>query len=140
MSLITCDQFKKRLADLCVRSGSTGAFRSAQDRHILLKSAVIGLDPEAAYAEREVNAHLQSWLMNIGRTMDLDHAAFRRYLVYEGYLERDPQGTRYRVTGDRAGLFEDSVNGVDVYEVIRESRDRVEQKKRDFLRRQQSLS
>ena len=133
---ITCDQFKKRLVDLCVRSGLTEFPRKDQDRHILLKSMVLTLSVSAEYTEREINEHLQSWLMNIGPAMDLDHAGLRRYLVDEGYLERDRGGLCYRVSVSekRQATFESAVEGIDVYETVRVSKEIIKQKKQDYLR------
>lgn len=133
---ITADQFKKRLVDLCVRSGLTEFPRKGQDRHILLKSMALTLNAAAGYSEREINEKLQSWLMNVGHSMDLDHAALRRQLVDEGYLERDKGGSCYRVSvsGKRQATFEPAVEDIDVYEVVRVSKEIIEQKKQDYLR------
>jgi hypothetical protein len=140
MNPITCDQFKKRLVDLCVRSGQAGLSRRPQDRHILLKSVVLTLDRAGEYAEPEINEALKRWLAHIGRSLDLDHAALRRYLVDDGYLERDRDGSRYRVSAPERHqtLFEPAVEEIDVFEVVRAGRESLEQKKQAYLRRQNS--
>lgn len=138
MNPITCDQFKKRLVDLCVRSGLSGFSRKPLDRHVLLKSIVLTLNRAEKYTEGEINENLKRWLAHVGRSIDLDHASLRRQLVDEGYLERDREGSCYRVSdsGRYRTMFEPAVEDVDVLELVRVGRESLEQKKQDYLRRQ----
>ena len=142
MNPIPCDQFKKRLVDLCARSGLSVLPRKYRDRQILLKSIVLTLSTEEEYTEREINEKLRLWLRNIGRCLDLDHVTLRRHLVDEGYLERDKDGSRYRVcvSGQSRTMFEPAVEDIDVYEVVRVGEELIEQRKQDYLQRQVSSS
>jgi hypothetical protein len=59
-------------------------------RRIVLERIALGFEPGVRYHERTVNAV-------VGR-FSLDHAALRRYLVDEGFLDRD-HGTYWRSGG-----------------------------------------
>jgi hypothetical protein len=56
------------------------------DRHILLISAAIELEPGRQYSERELNDALRAWTGRFGDAVNLDHVTLRRYLV--GYCWR----------------------------------------------------
>ncbi len=63
--------------------------------HILLISAAIAFDLGREYTETEVNALLEQWASEFGSGCGLDRVTMRRLLVDEGYLRRDPFGTKY---------------------------------------------
>ncbi len=135
--LITAEQFKKRLVTLCLRGGGAGLPRRPRDRQILLKSIVLLMDPEHAYAPAALDELLKSWLAQIGRCCETDHATLRRLLVDEGYLERPPDGRFYRVCtpGPAATDFESAVNGVDVVATVQEARGAAAQRRRKHAAR-----
>ncbi len=135
--LITRNEFKQRLAELCVQSGLTSLPHKPRDRHILMKSMVHTLNATQKYAEKEINDKLKFWLKNIGHSIDIDHVTLRRQLVELGYLERNRDGSSYWVATSGPGqtMFESDVEEVDPYEIVRVSRELVEQKKRDYLQK-----
>jgi hypothetical protein len=59
-------------------------------RRVILEHIATAFEPGVRYPEREVNAILRSW--------HADHAALRRYLVDEGFLERE-KGVYWRIGG-----------------------------------------
>ena len=130
---VTRQEFCSRLIDLCLNSGMTGLPRRSRDRHILLKSVVLTLSTAKEYTERDVNERLQIWLADIGRSIHLDHVSLRRWLVDEGYLERDSRGSTYRVAvpGQGTEFFEPDINDVDVYEAIGVGMKLKQQRKRE---------
>jgi len=92
---ITADEFRKRLAALCLKRGGGGMPKRRRDQHILLKSIALTLDRNAVYTEAELNLRIQSWLELVGHEIQVDHVSLRRHLVDEGYLTRDPAGDTY---------------------------------------------
>ena len=118
--MMTADEFKTRLAELCLKSGMVGFPRKAPDRHIILKSVILTLDAGREYAGSEIDDRLAFWLVDIGRSIELDHVTLRRELVDERYLEREADGSSYRVAGPGPAreLFGPDVESVDVYEAI----------------------
>ena len=136
-ALITRSEFETRLAELCLRSGLTGFPSKKRDQHMLLKSVVLTLNETSQYGEPEVDDRLIFLLSDIAQSIDLDHVSLRRWLVDEGYLERDKSGTVYRVSdaGLRQGMFEPDVDEVDVYESIGASMKLVQQRKEEYSQR-----
>ena len=55
----------------------------------------IAFDLGREYTETEVNALLEQWASEFGSGCGLDRVTMRRLLVDEGYLRRDPFGTKY---------------------------------------------
>ena len=115
---ITADEFRARLASLCLKTGQPGMPRKRRDQHIILKSAVLTLDPETTYDETELGDALQQWQRTVGRELLVDHVSMRRHLVDDGYLERDPEGTAYRVAPTAPDLFEPDVKTLDPGEIV----------------------
>jgi len=66
----------------------------ASKRRVVLERVALEFEPGVRYDEREVNAILGTFFN--------DHAALRRYLVDEGFLDRD--GGVYRRTGGRVDI------------------------------------
>lgn len=135
-NLITCEQFKKRLVDLCVQSGLSGLPHRLRDRHILLKSMVLGMSSKETYTEKEIDEKLKLWLNTVGQSINVDHVTLRRQLIELSYLERNRDGSDYRlcISGPAHTVFEPAVEEVDVYEVITTNKELIEQRKQDYLR------
>jgi hypothetical protein len=62
-----------------------------------MKSIVLGLDGGRDYREREINERLVAWNREVAPAIEVDHVTLRRLLVDHGLLERNADGSRYRV-------------------------------------------
>jgi hypothetical protein len=105
------------------------------DRHILYISATLRLEPDHPYAESELNDILRSWSTLFGDDIGLDHVTLRRYLVDEGYLQRDSGGESYQLT--TSGLpysYDTSISALDLEDLIHDARTERERKKQEYLR------
>ena len=112
MSTLTADQFKKRLAELCLNPGGRGLPRKARDRSILLKSVTL-LMGKQDYTEKELNRLLRKWLEDVGQNLESDHVSLRRELVDTGYVERDSRGSVYRTGTPKWGIsFDTSIDEI----------------------------
>ena len=119
---ITAEEFKKRLAQLCLSGPSSELPRKQRDRQIILKSVALTLAKEQSYSEREINAALSRWVGEVGHSLEPDHAALRRTLVDEKYLERTEGGSAYRLSSSAgAGLFAAGVELINPALVIDEA-------------------
>jgi hypothetical protein len=118
--MISTDEFRTRLAELCLKSGMVGFPRRSRHKHILLKSVTLTLGAGKEYTEPEIADRLAFWLVDIGRSIEFDHVSLRRELVDARYLEREANGSSYRVAdpGPARDLFAPDVESVDVYEAI----------------------
>jgi hypothetical protein len=135
-NIITCELFKKRLAELCVQSGLTGLPRRARDQHILYKSMIFSLVKAKEYTEKEINKTLKSWLANVGSSMkNMDHVSLRRQLVELGYLKRNSDGSCYQVSiiGLSERMFEPGVEKIDPCEVVSKRKDFIEKKRQEYF-------
>ena len=96
---------------------------------------MLTLDRLKEYTERDVDDQLAFWLADIGRSIDFDRVSLRRWLVDTGYIEREKDGSSYRVgvIGPGQGMFEPDVEDVDVYEVIGLSMKQIVQRKQEHL-------
>jgi hypothetical protein len=119
-ALIDATTYSRRLVALCLRSGVIPFPTRAADRAILEKSVTRAFDPDAQYSEKGVDTVLKQWIREIGRQVRVDHVTLRRALVDDGYLERRPDGTRYRVSasGPFAFQFSPDVDQIDDRAVI----------------------
>ena len=136
-NVISAELFKKRLVDLCVRGGLTGLPRKEQDRHILFKSIVLNLKRDRSYTDSEINDALRSWIVNIGDKIEIDHVLLRRSLVDENYLERESDGSAYRMTdaGNTRFSYDNEIDQIDIPELIIVGRELLERKKREYMER-----
>jgi hypothetical protein len=121
---ITLGEFQDRLLRLCLHSGMRGLPRRRRDQHILLKSVVLTFDRTEEYTEDRVNQKLQSWLDEVGCTIELDHVRLRRHLVDAEYLGRSRDGSRYwvAVLSRKQYRFDSAVEDLDVYGLVRQQR------------------
>jgi len=121
--LISCDEFKKRLPQLCLTSKTVELPRRQRDRHILLKALSLSFDAGRFYTEPEVNHVIEKWLSDVGHSLEIDHVTLRRTLVDEAYLTRAIGGVTYQVAdpSDRPISFSEDVSTINVELVIREA-------------------
>ena len=133
---ITIEEFSTGLGELCVKSALNGIPRRFRDQHILMKSVVLRVGTGKDHTEADINDSLRKWFVDVGSNIEFDHVSLRRWLVDERYLERNSNGSRYRVatSGPALALFDDDIDNLDVAEVIREYKESLELKKRQFLR------
>jgi hypothetical protein len=117
--MIGSEEFKSRVVDLCVKSGAEGLPRKQRDRHIVLKSAAMTMDPHRALTVAEVDSALKSWCGIVAQRLDIDHVSMRRALVGEKYLRRDPAGRFYALvdSGPEEPGFSSEVEKVDVFDL-----------------------
>jgi hypothetical protein len=129
------EQFSKRLANLCLRSGLTGMPKDEIDQHILLKSAVLLIHASGPLTEKEINEKLQVWLTQVCVIKNFDRVTLRRWLVDTGYLSRNSDGSSYQVAqpAPRPDLFDPSVDQIDILETIQAAREEMERRKQAFL-------
>lgn len=134
---ISRDHFEKRLVALCLRSGLSGFPKDEVDQHILLKSAILDLDPSGTFTEQEINAQLQYWINQVTQLKGIDHGTLRRWLIDAGYLTRSKDGSSYQVSpsGNRAYSFDAAIEHIDVAEVIKKGREEIERKKREYMQK-----
>jgi hypothetical protein len=130
--IVMVSEFEERLAAICLGGAGSAFPRRSRDRHILYRSIIQTLDQSKKYSEENLNAALQQWLCDIGTCLDMDHVTLRRYLIDEGYLSRDANGSAYEVcfTSRSPIEFEGSVALVDPSEVIQAAKERVAERKR----------
>jgi hypothetical protein len=135
--IITKQYFIKRLGDLCLRSGLSGFPAGREEQHILMKSAVLGLDPSGTYTEREIDSKLQFWISEIVELKGIDHVTMRRCLIDAGYLARNKEGTCYQISAAQQPYsFESDIEQLDIATEIQNERDRIALRKKEYLERQ----
>ena len=134
---LTPEEFTRRLGSLCLRGGGSGLPKKAADRHVLLRSMTLGLDPARSLTEIEVNEALQRWLAAVGSRIGTDHVSLRRELVDAGYLARDSDGSAYRVGRPQGTgiIFEDGIESVRPEEALAAAEAEAERKRREHRTR-----
>jgi len=136
MSHLTASQFTDRFVSLVLAGRELP--KKHLDRHILLISSILKLDPGRSYSEKELNEQLQIWVIHFGRSFGLDHVTLRRYLVDEKYLARDAAGGAYQLAAE--GLpytFDESIRELDLEQLVAEARQARELKKQQYLKQSQ---
>jgi hypothetical protein len=132
MAHIDTSQFKNRFVAMIL--GGQGFPKKDLDRHILFLSAILGLDPERRYTERELNDELRKWTTRFGIPVNLDHVSLRRFLVDEHYIRRDSAGQSYELTTTGwPYTFDPSIKALDLEALIDEVRAARELKKQQFV-------
>jgi hypothetical protein len=118
-SMIGSEEFRDRIVALCLKSGSRGVPRKARDRHIVLKSAAMRLDPHGTFTLDELDKAIERWIGVVAQRMEIDGVALRRALVYEGYLSRDPVGLFYvaEQSGPEELVFSKEVEELDPFDI-----------------------
>ena len=136
MPHIAAPQFTDRFVSLAL--GGRELPKKQLDRHIVLISSILKLDPGRPYSEKELNEQLQIWVIHFGRSFGLDHVTLRRYLVDEKYLARDAAGGTYQLAAE--GLpytFDESLRELDLEQLVAEARQARELKKQQYLKQSQ---
>lgn len=132
---ITKEYFIKRLADLCLKSGSTGLPKNETSLHILLKSAILSFGQAEQLTEKEVNPKLEGWIKDVGQVNNLDHVSLRRELVDTGYITRSDDGSTYQVARPEPypDLFDEAIDQLDIRIEIEAAREEMARRKREYL-------
>lgn len=132
MSHIAESQFTDRFVALILAGRELP--KKPLDRHILLISSILKIQPGRQYSEKEINEELQIWIIHFGRSFGLDHVTLRRYLVDEKYIIRDPAGGTYELAAN--GLpytFDQSIRELDLERLVSEAKQARELKKQQYL-------
>ena len=133
MSHITEAQFTERFVSLVL--GGRELPKKPLDRHILLISSILKIEPGRQHSEKEINEQLQIWIIHFGRSFGLDHVTLRRYLVDEKYIIRDPAGGTYELAADDLPYtFDPSIRELDLDELVSAARQARELKKQQYLK------
>lgn len=129
MTHITAAQFTARFTTLVLKGN--GMPSKKEDRHILLVSALLGLETGREYSEKELNETLRVWATNFGDNVGLDHVTLRRSLVDERYLNRDAAGKVYVATREALPFTLDSaIWSLDLKGLVNDAQKDREERKR----------
>lgn len=136
---VSQDYFKKRLVELCLRSGLSDFPKNFLDRQIFMKSVALFLDNTKIYSENEINETLGQWF-NICRIQHLDHITLRRMLVDAGYLTRERDGSCYQVSpsSSKQNIFAEDIEEIDVIDVIQSGEAEIIRRKMEYKNKKQS--
>jgi hypothetical protein len=130
---ISVEEFVSRIEALCI-GGSNTFPKRARDRHVLLASATLWMEPGGVYTEAEVNDGLRGWLEQGCPSMSIDVVSLRRELVDRVYLDRDDSGRHYSLgPGPREITFDPAISQVDPKSVVDAALENREERKRKFL-------
>lgn len=134
---ITAAAFRKRLVDLCCRSGLADLPKDQIDQHILFKSMLLLVGRNGPLSGQEMDEKLKQWINQIGGIQKLDHASLRRWLIDAGYITRNSDGTCYQVAqpGPHADWFSAEVDELNVVEVIQTGLEEIARRKQAFMQR-----
>ena len=126
------DEYAKRIEDLCARGGRHPVPRRARDRAILLHALARAFAGGKEHTEKQVDARIQAWLLQTGRSLETDHVALRRALIDDGFLAREPRGSAYRSSTRYKSLwtFDPEVSRVDPEVVVADAQARAAERKR----------
>jgi hypothetical protein len=117
--MVSAEEFVERLCRLGADRGPRLFPRSRNDREILFKSIRLLLDSARSYSEREINAVLKDWNLEVAPAIETDHVTLRRLMVDYGHLERTADGRAYRVGFPaRPSAFALGVDDIDVRATI----------------------
>lgn len=132
---ITQEYFIKRLGDLCLKSGMAGFPKDETDQHILLKSVMVMIGQAGSLTEKEINEKLEVWVRQVCQTKEIDRVSLRRRLVDTGYLARSKDGASYQVAvpGPQPGLFDASIDQLDILQIITAAREELARRKQEYM-------
>ena len=132
MSHITAAQFIDRFPTLVMAGRELP--KKHMDRHMILISACLKIEPDRLYPEQEINEALQLWAIHFGRAFGLDHVTLRRYLIDDKYLVRDSAGGTYKLAaGGLPYTFDESIRQLDLEQLVIEAKQARELKKQQYL-------
>ncbi|MGH2606888.1 MAG: DUF2087 domain-containing protein [Anaerolineales bacterium] len=130
---ITASHFKDRIVALIL--GGRDLPKKPVDRHILIFSATLGLEPRRQYSEAALNEELRKWTSLFGGNFNLDHVTLRRFLVDDGYIRRDAAGGSYALaTENLPYAFDPSLAGLDLENLVDEATLARELRKSRFMK------
>lgn len=130
---ISASHFKDRFVALIL--GGRDLPKKPVDRHILIFSATLGLEPHRQYSEAALNEELRKWTDLFGGNFNLDHVTLRRFLVDDGYIRRDAAGGSYALaTEPLPYAFDPSLAGLDLENLVDEARRAREMRKSRFMK------
>jgi hypothetical protein len=131
---ITADEYRARIESLCARGGRHIFPRRERDRWILLHALSRRFRADEALSEPDVNARIGSWLLDDGASLECDAAALRRALIDDGFLERRPEGSAYKLSDKHQVrvTFAPEVLAIDPAAVIEDARSRAAERKARF--------
>jgi hypothetical protein len=133
MPHLTESQFTERFASLVL--GGPGLPKKPLDRHVLLISSILKLEPARQYSENELNDQLREWTTPFGTQFGLDHVTLRRYLIDEKYIKRDAAGQSYELaTTDLPYTFDRSIAALDLEQLIAAARSEREKRKQQYMK------
>ncbi len=134
-SMITCEYFKKRIIDLCLRSGLQEFPSKRRDQLIIIKCIANMFMENKIYIEKEVNEIIKSWLADMSCFSGWDYITLRRELVDNGFLNRNPEGSCYRLSpnGPAGITFEPAVTQIKIKNVLEEGKRMIAQRKMEHL-------
>lgn len=134
---ILAEEFKQRLAQLCLRGNSPELPRKPRDRQIVLKSIAFYLSPDRTYTEPELKSIFTDWTNSVGQSMPVDHATLRRTLIDEKYLERTAGGQSYQLRSKPSAIpFAPEVAGIDPAQVIEDAQAEARAKRMQYQKRE----
>lgn len=119
-------EYRDRLERVLASGGGQAFPRAGRDRAILLHALSQRLASAPRLDEREVTGLITAWLATTGAALEVDAVSLRRYLVDDGFLERDPSGSSYRPSSrfeDRTP-FAAEVKALDPEDLIERARER----------------
>lgn len=132
-SPLSAEQFSRRLVELCLRSNLSAIPKKELDQKILLKSAVLLLDPARAYSEKDLTQRLDLWVSEVCQIQHFDRVSLRRWLVDEGFVTRSADGSVYQVAARAAGEFDPAIERLDVLQVLEDARAEIARRKQEFI-------
>jgi hypothetical protein len=99
LDTVTADQYRSRLAALLGSGGLTTGFpRKRRDLMIILHAVASRFSPGEELSETDATGRIGGFLMLAAPGWKMDRATLRRALIDEGFLDRDADGTRYRLS------------------------------------------
>ncbi|HEX7714965.1 MAG TPA: DUF2087 domain-containing protein [Bacillota bacterium] len=140
MESIRCEDFKKRLVELTIKSGLSGFPVKRRDQLILLRAVSNGFQPDIIYEEKTVNEIIRTQVKCLKCLTGLDHVTVRRQLVDERFLSRENDGSRYRLgPGPDSVQFETTVTDLNIEALLASAEAELAARKKAFMERQTTL-
>ena len=134
MRHVTVTTFRERFPSLAFDSRELP--RRASDLDVLFVSVLCGLVPGQRYSEKDLNAELQRWVLQVGGHFGVDYVTLRRHLVDAQVLTRDAAGASYRVESSaRDFTFDPEILSIDVPALLASAEQERAERKRQRLSR-----